>query len=533
MDFRSLNRTFADMKRLGYFLLFYIIVLAGCNRQTGYERLLVEADSLMEQHTDSALRLLESIPDVMDKGDDASRAYYTLLLTQARYKCYQTVPADSLMRSAVRYYEQSDNPSLLCRAYYYLAMPLYEQGHHEEALRLLKKGEELAVRNNDLLYMAKYHESLCMVNDRAKYYDMMMKYAALSLDDAFELGDTAAIARSFSYVSIAYYRSNKWEEAKKYIHKSLRLIRDLDDEGKAYILTNVGSLSYQFGDNDIAKEYLSESIEIYPMPHTYAELGNIYAEEGNMYEAEKSWQEALKTSDSQTVLNVLASMQEHYEQQQDYKSALEISNKIYFLKDSLTQASEQAAIAEIQHKYDRQVVENKYYKALAWLLGSILFLIIVSIVYYCYHHRTVRKFTSQLTAKEEAIRKAQQEIALLENMDGEHHEEIMALNAQIQMIRQQTNEQLGRGKEVYDAVSAGEKLQSASKEHYLIEYYSILHYEQYALWMNEYKNLTARLLTYLILKDMGKSDTEIQDILSITNSSLRSIKTRLKAHLKP
>ena len=336
MDFRSLNRTFAGMKRLGYFLLVYIIVLAGCNRQTSYERLLVEADSLMEQHTDSALRLLESIPDVMDKGDDASRAYYTLLLTQARYKCYQPVPADSLMRSAVRYYEQSDNPSLLCRAYYYLAMPLYEQGHHEEALRLLKKGEELAVRNNDLLYMAKYHESLCMVNDRAKYYDMMMKYAALSLDDAFELGDTAAIARSFSYVSIAYYRSNKWEEAKKYIHKSLRLIRDLDDEGKAYILTNVGSLSYQFGDNDIAKEYLSESIEIYPMPHTYAELGNIYAEEGNKYEAEKSWQEALKTSDSQTVLNVLASMQEHYEQQQDYKSALEISNKIYFLKDSLT-----------------------------------------------------------------------------------------------------------------------------------------------------------------------------------------------------
>lgn len=226
-------------------------------------------------------------------------------------------------------------------------------------------------------------------------------------------------------------------------------------------------------------------------------------------------------------------MQEHYEQQQDYRSALEISNKIYFLKDSLTQASEQAAIAEIQHKYDHQVVENKYYKTLAWLLGSILLLIIVSIVYYCYHHRTVRKFTSQLTVKEESIRKAQQEIALLENMDGEHHEEIMALNAQIQMIRQQTNEQLGRGKEVYDAVSAGEKLQSASKEHYLIEYYSILHYEQYALWMNEYKNLTARLLTYLILKDMGKSDTEIQDILSITNSSLRSIKTRLKAHLKP
>ena len=521
------------MKWLGFLLLFYIIVLAGCNRQTGYERLLVEADSLMEQHTDSALRLLESIPDVMDKGDDASRAYYTLLLTQARYKCYQPVPADSLMRSAVRYYEQSDNPSLLCRAYYYLAMPLYEQGHHEEALRLLKKGEELAVRNNDLLYMAKYHESLCMVNDRAKYYDMMLDYARKFLNDAILLKDTAFIARGMDHVSSAYFRMGDEEKGRDFIIGTLPLLSKMDNESKAYILTNFGCIAHSFRDIEMAKKYLLSSLDANPMPHTYAELGDVYADEGNIQEAEKSWQEALKTSDSQTVLNVLASMQEHYEQQQDYKSALEISNKIYLLKDSLTQASEQAAIAEIQHKYDRQVVENKYYKTLTWLLGSILLLIIVSIVYYCYHHRTVRKFTSQLTAKEEAIRKAQQEIALLENMDGEHHEEIMALNAQIQMIRQQTNEQLGRGKEVYDAVSAGEKLQSASKEHYLIEYYSILHYEQYALWMNEYKNLTARLLTYLILKDMGKSDTEIQDILSITNSSLRSIKTRLKAHLKP
>ena len=63
------------MKQLGYLLFFYVIVLAGCNRQSAYERLLVEADSLMEQHTDSALHVLESIPDIMDKGDESSRAY--------------------------------------------------------------------------------------------------------------------------------------------------------------------------------------------------------------------------------------------------------------------------------------------------------------------------------------------------------------------------------------------------------------------------------------------------------------------------
>ena len=518
------------MKQLGYLLFFYVIVLAGCNRQSAYERLLVEADSLMEQHTDSALHVLESIPDIMDKGDESSRAYYTLLLTQARYKCYQPVPADSLMRSAVRYYEQNGNPSLLCRAYYYLAMPLYEQGEHEEALLLLKKGEEHAVRNQDLLYMAKYHESLCMVNDRAKCYDLMLKYAELALKDNRQRGDTSALIRNLSQISTALYRQRKLKESEDSILQVLPQLHQLDSVSKSYILTNIGCLMHIERDMESAKKYLEKSLRINPMPHTYAELGDIYAEERNKSEAEKCWQKALKTSDGKTVLNVLASIQESYEQQNDYKSALDISNRIYFLKDSLTQASEQAIIAEIQHKYDHQVVENKYYKTLTWLFGSVLLLIIVSVGYYSYHRRTVRRFTSQLTVKEEAVRNAQQKIALLENMDGEHHEEIMALNTQIKILRQQTNEQLGRGKEVYDAVAAGNKLQSLNKEHYLIEYYSILRYEQYSLWMNGYKDLTARLLTFLILQDMGKSDTEIQDILSITNSSLRSIKTRLKSN---
>lgn len=520
------------MKRLGYLLFFYVIVLAGCSRQSGYERLLVEADSLMEQHTDSALHLLESIPDVMDKDDESSRACYTLLLTQARYKCYQPVPADSLMRSAVRYYEQSGNPSLLCRAYYYLAMPLYEQGRHEEALQLLKKGEELAVHNHDLLYMSKYHESLCMVNDHAKCYDLMLKYAELALNDNKQRDDTSAVIRNLSQISTALYRLGRQKESGDYILKVLPLLHQMNSVSKSYILTNIGCSMHTAGNMPSAKEYLEESLRNNPMPNTYAELGDVYADEGRMTEAEQNWQEALKTDDSQTLLNVLTSMQRRYEQQHDYQSAINISNRIHHIKDSLAQVSEQTAIAEIQHKYDHQVVENKYYKTLTWLFGSVLLLVIVSVGYYSYHRRTVKRFTSQLTVKEEAIRNAQQKIALLENMDGEHQDEIMALNAQIQMMRQQTNEQLGRGKKVYDAVATGNKLQSTSKEHDLIEYYSILRYEQYALWMSEYKDLTARLLTYLILQNMGKSDTEIQDILSITYSSLRSIKTRLKRHLR-
>ena len=520
------------MKLLKCFLICYAIVLVGCNRQSTYERILVEADSLIEQQTDSALNLLNGMTDILEKGDDSSRAYYILLLTQARYKCYQPVLPDSLMRFAVRYYENSGNASMICRSYYYLAMPLYEKGQKEEALLLLKKGETIAAKEHDMCYMAKYHESLCMVNYDSQNHHLMLKYAKLSLDDAENLKDTIKIIRNLSHVSTAYYRLGNYPEAKKYILKSLALIDSIDKETKAYILTNVGILYHTAGNIEYSRLFLEKAVCAKPLPHTFAELGNIYAESGDMGKAEKNWKIALNAGDSQTVIDVLTSMQDYYEQQKNYKLAIEINHKKEALKDSILSVSKQEALAEIQHKYDSQVKENKYYKVLTWLFGCILFFILLTLVLIYAFRWSISKFTNQLSVKEEVIRDAQRKITMLRDMDGEHNEEIAALQDQIVTIQKQTFEQLGRGREIYNKIVEGGKLSSTDKEQYLIEYYAILHYETFASWMRMYKDLSTRLLTFLILQDMGKSNAEIEQILSVTNSSLRSIKTRLKAKKK-
>lgn len=517
------------MKHLGYLLFFYVIVLAGCDRQSAYERQLVEADSLMEQHTDSALRLLEGIPDVMDKGDESCRAYYTLLLTQARYKCYQPVPADSLMRSAVRYYEQSNNPSLLCRAYYYLAMPLYEQGKHEEALLLLKKGEELAVRNHDLLYMSKYHESLCMVNYEAKYHDLMLVYAMKFLEDAIQLNDTILIARGLEHAANAYYRKGEYKKGKDYIQKTMPLLSQMNNQSQAYILTNLGCFYHQQDSLELAKHYLHLSLKTYKRPNTYAELGDIYAEEGNISNAETCWNEALKSDNPTIVINILKSMFNQYKVQGNYIKALEVSEKIFYLKDSLTQASEQAIITEIQHKYDHQVVENKYYKTLTWLFALAFGTLAIIMLIIGYHHYAVQKYVSKLTISRLEVEQARQEIKRLENSDMEQTREVEKLKRKIAKIRLQDFEQIGHGKEVFESVMANNPIKYHKDEESLIEYYSIFHHDTYNQWINTYKNLTTRPIVYLILSDIGKSDNEIQMILGISNGAIRVMKSRLNA----
>ncbi|MFR8763725.1 MAG: tetratricopeptide repeat protein [Bacteroides uniformis] len=92
-------------------------LLTACTETTGYNTTLVQADSLMNLHPDSALNMLESISTDSLKTK-ADRAYHALLLTQARDKNYIVQTDDSLIQVAVCYYDTHENAPLQARAYY-------------------------------------------------------------------------------------------------------------------------------------------------------------------------------------------------------------------------------------------------------------------------------------------------------------------------------------------------------------------------------------------------------------------------------
>jgi tetratricopeptide (TPR) repeat protein len=515
------------MQRQVVYLLMILVLAAGCSRQSVYNRVLYEADAMVEQDADSAHALLQTISDVMEHGDEPSQAHYLLLTAQTAYKRYQPVPADSLLSWTVDYYYQVSDRPRQCRALYYRAMPLYEQGQHDEALLLLKQGEELATGLHDVLYMSKYHESLCMVNDRAGCNDLMLEYAKLFLKDAIQLKDSILIARGFNHVSTAYTRLGEDSQAEKFMLKTLPYFRYSTKQEKTSILTNLGCTYHTAGNIALSKYYLELSLKVTPRSNTYAELGDVYADEGNMAEAEKYWQKALTSNNPIVVENTLTSIFNRHKQNHDDTKALEVLERLYNLKDSLSRVSEKEKIAEIQQKYDKQVVENKYYKALVWILGLALVGLFLTLAYYFYHRHVVRTFTSQLSIKEETILQAQQQIDLLKSSGEEHSEEIAALQRQITSFRHQTNERLGVGKALYEKILTGDSIHPLDDVHCLIEYYSIIHYEVYARWMDEYKALTPGQFVILILEEMGCGKSEVERIMHISHSAYRTAKSRL------
>ena len=105
---------------------------------------LLQAEALMYTHPDSALQMLEAIPDP-EKLTGQEQADYALLLTQARSRCRITATSDSLIRIATNYYRHSDDHARKATAFLYLGDVYMDMENHTEAIKALKQAEEVAV----------------------------------------------------------------------------------------------------------------------------------------------------------------------------------------------------------------------------------------------------------------------------------------------------------------------------------------------------------------------------------------------------
>ena len=229
-----------------------------------------------------------------------------------------------------------------------------------------------------------------------------------------------------------------------------------------------------------------------------------------------------------------ATIQQHdFELLHDHEKAADMAQFVTLAKELLHHTYEQEKIAELQHQYEQQAADRRHYQLLAYLFGLLLLAILMVLVIAHFNRKRIEQYNSILDLNAQTIERAQQRIEVLSLESEAHDKEINRLNDKITSVRRSTYERLGRGKEVFDIISAGGKLPpSADDENSLIEYFSVSHYATFHEWTTGYDHLTARLYTYLILQHMGKQDDDIAAILCISPSAVRSIKSRVKARKK-
>lgn len=318
--------------------------LSSCHFSGGNNQLAVlqYADSLMENHPDSALLLLENI-DNTDTLLRADRAYYALLLTQAKDKNYIKHTTDSVMYKVVDYYDSGNNDVLRMKAHYYLARVYQDMdsvsasvgeflialqlaegvkdsdficlsaanlGHFlkehdlpDEADSYYQRAEEVALSKGDSLYWA-----LILIN-RA---DIRMHKGKEYYEEAeIELLKVLEFTKSNDYMSVKrtatnsllflYSNMERYDDAiqlgREYIYTQTDSIKKID----AYLI--LGDAFYNLSQNDSAYFYLKKSLlsrNYHTKYWAYNLLSNMAAEKGLLLQS-------LQWKDSCLVYDNLAS----------------------------------------------------------------------------------------------------------------------------------------------------------------------------------------------------------------------------------
>ena len=99
-------------------LISFLLILAACTRHQGCEEAFLKADSLMDEHPDSAIIILEDIRSGKLPLNKSESMRSLLLLAKAQNKAYATMPDDSIFEEVVEYYDKHGTPNDQVLAHY-------------------------------------------------------------------------------------------------------------------------------------------------------------------------------------------------------------------------------------------------------------------------------------------------------------------------------------------------------------------------------------------------------------------------------
>lgn len=285
---------------------------------------LFAADSIMWSNPDSALQLLQQITNPQD-FNNPDRAFYALLLTQARYKSCVPLENDSLIRIAVDYYEGGKEKERLAKSYFYWGCVHAEKQEGLEAIDLYLKSLELMLGSKDSTFLAMLYShlgdsytrqrlrsaaremyvngyALCMNKDsvRACYalnnigdtylveyqLDSALVYYKQALEMASALQYSDLLFTTYNDISALYNEQEKYAEAEDCISKALLYQTDKQDYTLACSIK--GDILKSLNSSDSAIYYWkkgAESSNIYVKASSYNHLFQEYKETEDWKEA--------------------------------------------------------------------------------------------------------------------------------------------------------------------------------------------------------------------------------------------------------
>ncbi len=520
------------------------------------------AEDIINDNPDSTLSILREI-DYEALKDNHLKALYGLLYTSANIKKQKVPDNDSLIDYSIQFFENNNDSYHLADSYYYKGMMCYAKKQLEVSAHYLKKAESLSIEFGYSWITNKIYERLIYLNYITDNKALTLEYSKKFLESSFELKDRVLISRAFVMVASSYSAVNLSDSAYFYLKSGLRYIDDVNSILKADILVDIGEMYYEKGDMDLSETNALQSDSIHPNPHAKMLLGKIEYQRGDRLKAKEYWNHALSTNDVKIKKDLYKIIANYYAEVGNYDDAYIISLKLDSLNDTINKSSK--TVQELQLKYDRAKSESELYQKILYALVFAFLASAALFVSFRYHQKRVRSYNSTIetltnnndtykseienfTEKvnmyqheiglyvskvsnyEEEISKNIEKIKLLKTSDRSKQKEIDELKDNISTLYKSIMSELQKGNTIYETIKNRKPIVHYSDEdlNSLVDFYKIINNKVFTGWLERYTPLSVRQYVFLILEDLGYDDYDIADVLGVSDTTVRSTRSRIK-----
>lgn len=398
------------MRKITHYILYILIACAALlNIQcsgNGKEKTplpeLVHAESVMFDHPDSALHILEDMPMPSARWDKENHALWCLLVTQAQYKRMMKIPSDSLVRIAYDYYKPTDNARRKAMSALYMGNINYNLGNIEEAMQYYLEGKTEVEKTNDYktgylimsslgkLYLYRNFERYAL-EACSKAYD----YAVKDSNKRYQMG-------SLQYLARCYCLLDKLPAAIETYQKCMEIALELGLENDEYYYGVQHEIALVYTNSC---EYEKSLCILRPFPVKYRSnslIGKNLFSLGKLDSAFYYLNKALNTDNvytKESVYRYLYRLCDNSKYRQYLKT---YCDSLLFYTDSVMSLDKGKEIIAYKEKYDHQklITEQqrlKLEKADAqrmMFIITICLIVAIAVVAYLYQKRLVRKETT-------------------------------------------------------------------------------------------------------------------------------------------
>ena len=399
-----------------------VLVFGGCHHTPSQKAMMLQrADSLMEEHPDSSLTILEKItaPEKLSQGD---YALWCLLITQARDKNYITHTSDSLINIAVNYFSKKGDPSRMAQSYYVQGRVENDLESYEKALTAYLNARRYVQQTNHDRLNARINNHLGTLYLNQGFYLKSKICYEQALSSFVKGNDTTGTVNALRNIGDSFYSLGQNDSALFYLNKAYLLANEGNvNSQKAYVFAYLGNVYEALGDFQRALYYNLQSLD-YPYDKNFKysrfyAIAELYDELQRPDSAFFYAKKALESPDIYHRCGMNRFLYHLYFKQHEYDKAYFHNKQYDLLKDSIHSESQSVKLAKVEALYnkDRLVYEKQQQKQEdeIKILALLFLVVVIGIVFLWIYQRSkeqLRQYKEHLRENELLIHKNEERI---------------------------------------------------------------------------------------------------------------------------